>query len=136
MMTSAPEPLEQIAAEKGPIDNTPPGSPDRIPALLEEIAALHDKKSADYTGGGDADPLDNYKQMIDLGMDPWLYVFCRATEKFSRAKSWVRRRSYQCSDTFREELIDMALLFLIITALIDEQNNPPSAQDREGEVRV
>ncbi|NIQ00992.1 MAG: hypothetical protein GWM98_11685 [Nitrospinaceae bacterium] len=91
-----------------------------IQKLIDEVAALHRKKSADYTGGGDADPFANYKAVAEVGIEPWLYVFGRTVEKFGRAKTWTRAGKFECPDTFREELIDLALLLLIIVALLDE----------------
>ena len=60
----------------------------RFYALLEEMAALHEKKSRDY--GGTVDPLANLRASADFGVSPFLATIVRLHDKIARLKTFCR----------------------------------------------
>lgn len=95
--------------------------------LLQEllrICELHTVKNADYTGGNESDdPLANFKDAQDFGIDPLLGLCLRMSDKFARVKTFARTGVLAVSgesvdDAFR----DIAVYALLALALRREKN--------------
>lgn len=107
----------------------------RFYALLERMAEVHSAKNRDYAG--DSDPLRNLRQCQDAGVDPWVGVIVRLTDKMDRLKSFAKARTYAVKDEgIADTLIDMAnysLLCLILFEESDGQNPSDAAMDAVSE---
>lgn len=91
----------------------------RFYSLLEELKTLHSNKNHDYSG--EDDPLRNLKQCKDAGVEPWVGVIVRLTDKMDRAKSYAKKREFKVGsegliDTFK----DMATYALLGIILFEE----------------
>lgn len=91
----------------------------RFYSLLEELKTLHSNKNHDYSG--ETDPLRNLKQCQDAGVEPWVGVIVRLTDKMDRAKSYAKKREFKVGsegliDTFK----DMATYALLGIILFEE----------------
>lgn len=91
----------------------------RFYELLNEMAALHDSKNADYAG--DDDPLRNLKECEGLGVESWVGVVVRLTDKYSRLKTFTRRRSFKLkSESLKDTLLDNAIYSLLCLICYEE----------------
>lgn len=91
----------------------------RFYELLNEMASLHDSKNADYAG--DDDPLRNLKECEDLGVESWVGVVVRLTDKYSRLKTFTRRRSFKLkSESLKDTLLDNAIYSLLCLICYEE----------------
>lgn len=95
----------------------------RFYSLLVELAALHSSKNQDY-GGTKQHPFAVYKRSAKLGIEPWLAALCRLSEKWARLETFAQKRAYLVEDeTFKDTLLDMAVISLIVLILYEEENN-------------
>lgn len=86
----------------------------RYLALLDEMRALHIRKSADY-GRGD-DPLANIRASEELGVPAWKGAMVRALDKVHRIKSYCQNGSL-ANEGVEDALLDLsshALLALVL----------------------
>lgn len=74
-------------------------------AVLEEIKALHIKKSADY--GTDEDALGNISASEELGIPAWKGAVLRMGDKWARIKTMCKKGVLQ-NESLEDSLIDMA----------------------------
>lgn len=91
----------------------------RFMELLEEIEELHLQKSADY--GTSEDPFSNVAASTDWGIDPWVGVMIRLTDKVRRLVALHRNgslRNESAEDSFR----DIAAYSLMACVLYEEMN--------------
>jgi hypothetical protein len=87
------------------------GSPEFY-KLLDEIAALHSRKSHDYAGEGD--PFKNLIRSTAIGIDPFTGVMIRLQDKWSRLEQFMQSGVMQVSDESVEDtLMDNAVYSLI-----------------------
>lgn len=84
-------------------DKAPEKSPFR--AILDEMAALHDKKAADY--GRDEDPLANLRASEGFGIEPWIGAVLRLNDKVHRVKSLLLNGKL-ANESLEDSLIDIA----------------------------
>jgi hypothetical protein len=89
--------------------------------LLEEMADLHARKSADYGSADGEKPLDNVVASAELGIEPWLGVLLRMNDKWVRLKNFAKKRRLAC-ESARDSLMDLAAYALITIILMEEEN--------------
>lgn len=90
----------------------------RFHALLFEIAALHDRKQADYGTGADA--FANVRASQEFGVAPWVGTLIRANDKWTRIKSLLRK-GYLVNESLDDSLMDISVYALIALILKREQ---------------
>lgn len=86
-------------------------------AVLDEIKAMHLKKSADY--GTDTDPLANVRSSGEFGVPAWVGVAIRANDKMSRLKSFVAKGKLE-NESVEDALLDLASYSVIALVLMRE----------------
>lgn len=78
--------------------------------VLDEIKAMHLKKSADY--GTDADPFANVNASIDFGVSGVVGTLIRANDKMRRLQAWAKG-STLVNEGVEDSLIDLATYAVI-----------------------
>jgi len=104
------------------------GGDARYLALLEEMAALHKKKSADYGRGND--PLANIRASVEIGVPAWKGAFLRALDKVHRIKSYCLNGQLACEGV-EDSLQDLAAYALIALVLFREKADLGSREANE-----
>ena len=83
--------------------------------LIEKMAKLHANKNRDY---GNGNPLGNFMTAEDLGIDPFLGVLVRMSDKWTRICSLTKQGQQHVKDeSIEDTLLDLAnycLLALVI----------------------
>jgi len=87
-------------------------------ALLDEMAALHRRKAADYGRG--ADPFANVRSSAEFGLPAWIGVMIRANDKMHRIKSLAVNGALK-NESVEDSLMDLAAYALIALVLYREQ---------------
>ncbi len=93
--------------------------------VLEEVRALHCRKSLDY--GTDADPLQNIRESAAVvNMQPWAGAILRVCDKLHRIKAFHHRGRVEF-DGIEDTLLDIAAYAAIGLVLYRESvsQNPP-----------
>jgi hypothetical protein len=93
--------------------------------LVEELKALHIKKSTDY--GEPGDPYANYRESEGLGIPAWKGVMVRMGDKWQRIKAYAER-GVLVNEGIEDALKDMAVHSMIALILLREakSNSPES----------
>jgi hypothetical protein len=65
-----------------------PGNP-AFYAALEELAAMHQRKSSDY--GSTDDPLANIRASVAWGVEAWRAALVRLGDKIARLQTFAQR---------------------------------------------
>ena len=100
----------------------------RFYEYLQRMAAVHSAKNRDYAG--ETDPLRNLRQCADAGIDPWVGVVVRITDKVDRLKSFARARAFAVKDEGIEDtLVDLANYALLCLILFEEQRGEQERVD-------
>ena len=91
----------------------------RFYQIVEELSELHSRKNHDYSN---KHPLSNLQECADAGVEPWVGVIVRLTDKMSRLKSYAKKREYLVKDegvvdTFK----DMAVYSILAIILLEEE---------------
>jgi hypothetical protein len=92
----------------------------RFHALLSEIAALHDKKQADYGQAGD--PFANVRASEQWGVPAWVGTMIRATDKVKRLQA-AANGSELVNEGIEDSLLDLATYSLIALVLYREEHD-------------
>ena len=87
-------------------------------ALLAEVATLHNGKNHDYAH--DTDPLSNLKRAELLGVDPFVGVIVRLSDKWSRLEQLVSGKTPK-HESIRDTLMDNAVYSLLAILLLDQK---------------
>lgn len=87
-------------------------------AIVEEIKALHLKKSADYGLGTDA--LANCRASADFGVPGWVGTMIRAHDKVIRIKAFLANGRLE-NESLEDSLLDLANYAIIALALRREE---------------
>lgn len=87
-------------------------------SLLDELRELHLRKGADY--GSAADPFENIRAAVNLGVGPHVASLVRAQDKWVRILRFIERGALE-NESFEDSLMDMAAYLLITVALLREQ---------------
>lgn len=91
----------------------------RFYELLKRMAEVHDAKNHDYSG--DKDPLRNLRQCGDAGVEPWVGVIVRLTDKMDRLKTFASKRRFEVKDeSLADTFVDMANYALLGLILFEE----------------
>lgn len=93
------------------------GNPEYL-KLLDEMKALHLKKSADY--GSHEDPLMNLRASKEIGIEPWLACWLRAKDKIVRVNNFCLKRQL-VNESVEDSLMDLAAYCLLAITLRREQ---------------
>jgi hypothetical protein len=104
---ATPEAERRAREHRARLDNPPKqviGDP-RFHAVLDEMRALHDKKSADYGAG--EDPLANVRASAEFGVPAWIGTMVRANDKMIRIKSMATKGTLE-NEPLEDSLIDLA----------------------------
>ena len=93
---------------------------DGFTAILQEIKAMHDKKSQDY--GRPADPYANVRASQDFGIPAWVGTLVRANDKMRRLQS-AAQGSTMANESIEDSLLDLAVYAIIALDLYRKENN-------------
>lgn len=85
--------------------------------ILEEMAALHEKKASDYGLGKDV--LANCRGSEEFGIPAWIGVVMRMNDKMTRLKSFAQK-GVLANESAEDSLLDMARYSLIALILMRE----------------
>ncbi len=88
-------------------------------AILNEIAALEEKKASDY--GTPTDPFASVRGSAGYGIAPWIGCAWTADKKLSRIKSQIANGAL-ANEPVRDALIDGAVYLLLAACLFDEES--------------
>jgi hypothetical protein len=90
--------------------------------LIQKMAELHANKNRDY---GNGNPLGNFMTAEDLGVDPFLGVLIRMSDKWTRICSLTKQGQHHVKDeSIEDTLLDLAnysLLALVIKNAVEEK---------------
>lgn len=92
---------------------------ERFHELLREMGELHDKKAKDY--GRDEDPLANVRASEEWGMQPWVGVMVRLSDKVRRLQSFAKKGVLENESAY-DSLMDIAVYALIAFVLMEQGN--------------
>lgn len=87
--------------------------------VLAEIAAMHDKKQADY--GRTDDPFANVRASEDFGIPGWVGCMTRANDKMRRLQKAARGGTL-ANESVEDSLLDLAVYSVIGLVLYREAN--------------
>jgi len=90
----------------------------RFLAILDELKATHQKKSADY--GTNSDFLANVRASENWGIPAWVGTMIRANDKIIRLQSLLVKGKLE-NESARDSLIDLASYAIIALILMEEQ---------------
>lgn len=100
-----------------------PGT-DRFVEALEEIKALHLRKTLDY--GQDDDALSNIRSSSDvINVSPWAGCILRISDKMHRLRAYFRRGRVEF-DGIDDTLLDIAAYAIIALVLHREEKSCPN----------
>lgn len=98
-----------------------PGSREFV-AVLEELKALHLRKTLDY--GQDEDALSNIRSSADvINVPSWAGCILRISDKMHRLRSFFRRGRVEF-DGIEDTLLDIACYAIIALVLYRERTKP------------
>ncbi|SRR5260221_14608129 len=89
--------------------------------LLEDMASLHQRKSAGYVGSN-PDVWSNFRECADFGIDPIDGIITRMSDKWSRLKSLFKNPSNdQVNESIEDTLMDLSAYSLILICMLREE---------------
>lgn len=94
----------------------------RFHALLRELADLHDRKNADYSG--DVDPFANFRLCEAMGVSAYKGCVVRMGDKFARIQQLTRKGDENRAvkdESLADTLRDLAVYSLIALCLLEEE---------------
>jgi hypothetical protein len=89
----------------------------RFLAVLDEMRALHIRKSADYGSG--TDPLANLRAGEEFGVPAWLGATIRMNDKMTRLKAFATNGSLQ-NEGVEDTFLDLACYAILCLVLFRE----------------
>lgn len=102
----------------------------RFLAALDEVRAMHMRKSEDYGSSLSGDPLANIRASEDYGIPAWIGAMIRAGDKVHRIKEFARKGSL-ANEGVKDSLLDLAAYALIAYVLYMEvSDGDDRAMDR------
>lgn len=96
----------------------------RFYAVLHDIAALHDRKQADY--GSTGDPFANVRASEDFGIPGWIGSVVRGNDKMKRLQKAASGRAL-ANESIEDSLMDLAVYAIIGLVLFREEPQPQPA---------
>ncbi len=95
----------------------------RFYRLLDELAALHERKSQDYSPG--ADSLRNFRGAADVGVRPYLGLLTRLRDKWERICT-AAKGGVLLNESLRDSHQDAAVYHIIAILLLEDEATPDS----------
>lgn len=92
----------------------------RFHELVQEIAALHDKKQTDY--GTDSDPFANVRASTAWGIPGWIGAMVRLNDKVMRLQSFARK-GMLANEGAADSMRDIAVYALIALVLYEQEGD-------------
>lgn len=89
----------------------------RFYMLLNEIAALHSRKSYDYTPAGN--PLANFHRSERFGVPAWKGALVRIGDKMGRLEQLSSGKEPE-NESMRDTLVDTAVYALLTVLLLED----------------
>jgi hypothetical protein len=90
--------------------------------LLTDMADLHARKSAGYSGADNPDPWANFRRSEHVGVKASTGALIRLLDKVSRVETLMRSPdSEQVGESIEDTLIDLAAYALIVVCLRREE---------------
>lgn len=89
--------------------------------IVDEIRALHVKKSSDYGTG--TDPFRNIRASAAFGVEPWVGALIRANDKMARLQNAAGGQAL-VNESIEDSLLDLANYAIIALALRREAAVP------------
>ena len=83
--------------------------------ILEEMKSLHDRKNNNYAKDGD--PLSNLRGCEQMGLPPYMGVFVRLTDKFSRIMELAKGKLNLVGEPMEDTLMDIAIYSVLAIIL-------------------
>lgn len=100
------------------------GSPEYL-KLLADMRQLHINKNAGYAGVGNVDPWANFRMSEAFGVEPFLGVLTRMSDKYIRITNLVKDPSNEkVGESLDDTLMDLAAYALIAICLRREEDIP------------
>lgn len=96
---------------------------DKFNEILDELRAMHDKKSKDY--GTDGDAYANVRASAEFGVAPWIGALIRENDKTTRIKSFIAKGSL-VNESLEDSLVDKAVYSIIALLLYREAQSKPT----------
>lgn len=92
--------------------------------LLQQMADLHVRKSADYAGADNPDTFANFRHAELFGITALLGCMIRLSDKYVRVANLMRNpANEQCAENIKDTLMDLAAYALIAICLLEEQES-------------
>lgn len=100
---------------------------DALADAMEVSAA----KNNDYAGGHALDPLGNFRQVVEFGVDPHTGLLCRMVDKWQRIKTFFRDGALQVpGEGIRDALSDLGNYCFLMLALLADNEASKDAEPR------
>lgn len=96
-----------------------------FPRVLDQLEALHNRKSADY--GNASDPFLNVNAARHFGVKPWVAALVRANDKMVRL-SQAAQGSELVNESVEDSLLDLASYAIIALILFREEEYATHAE--------
>lgn len=90
----------------------------RFYRLIDEISALHARKSQDYAPG--MDPLANFKASAGVGVRPYSGILTRLLDKWGRIATAAKGGAL-VNESLRDSHIDSAVYHLLAVLLLEDE---------------
>lgn len=88
--------------------------------ILEELNEMQIRKGKDY--GTDEDTLADLVESKKFGIEPWINVILRCSQKMARLATFVKKRNLQ-NESVEDSLIDLAVYSIHALRLYREYKN-------------
>lgn len=94
----------------------------RYLALLAEMADIHKRKNAGYSGADQPDRWANFRHAEGFGVSALVGCLIRLSDKYIRVQNLVRQpANEQVGESVRDTLVDLASYALIAVCLLEEE---------------
>ena len=87
--------------------------------VVDEIVAMHNKKSKDY--GRDTDPFANVRASEDFGIAGWIGTAIRMNDKMRRLQK-ASQGEKLANESIEDSFLDLAVYAIIGLCLLREEN--------------
>jgi len=85
---------------------------------LDELKDLHHRKNSNYAGKGD--PYANFRESKRLGIEPYMGVLIRMSDKYCRICNLASGIEDKVGESIKDTLTDLAVYSVICRLLIEE----------------
>lgn len=112
---------------------TAKGDP-RFLEILEEMRAMHIKKTTDYGNVKRSDPLANLRASARFGVEPWVAAILRLNDKLTRVQSFIENGSL-ANEPLEDSFRDMAAYAILALILFREHQSTKGPGAAEASLR-